>query len=304
MNLSINPVVVMTPVFTAVLFAEMVATRITGSRRYATTDTVASVAMAIGNVIASTLLAVIPLKLGQALAPLRLFPIEASPAALIICFVADDFIAYWAHRLGHRVRWVWADHVIHHSSRYYNYSTALRQGWFVYFTPGLLMMIPLLVVGFPPMMLIFVHGLNLSYQFFVHTESVRKLHPWVEWLMNTPSHHRVHHGSNKRYLDRNFGCVFILWDRFFGTFAEEDTADPPVYGLTCNITSFNPIRVSLHEWVEMCRDMMQSREPAEAIAYLLGPPGATRRRCPPTSKGSGERRPVFQRHRKRAPSKI
>lgn len=268
-----DPLVAMTPIFVVVLMLEMVVARRRRPACYGSKDTITSVTMAVGNMLSGALFVVIPLSIGAALAPLRLFHLPVTIGVIALCFLADDFFKYWGHRMGHRVRWSWADHVIHHSSRHYNFSTAMRQGWFVYLTPGVITLIPLMIIGFPPEMIVFVHGLNLSYQFFIHTEHVGRLHPAIEFVMNTPSHHRVHHGSNPQYIDRNFGCVLILWDRIFGTFTAESETDPPRYGLTRDIGSFNIMRVASHEWVSIFRDLRTSKSIGEVCGYLFLPPG-------------------------------
>ncbi len=150
------------------------------------------------------------------------------------------------------MRLLWAAHVNHHSSQYFNLSTALRQPWFTPIT-GPWFWLPLAFLGYPPAMILTAEAISLIYQFWIHTEVVRKLPAPLEWLLNTPSHHRVHHGKNVAYLDRNHGGVLILWDRLFGTFAPEQARDPVRYGLTHDITTFNPLRVAVHEFQALWR---------------------------------------------------
>src|SRR3546814_77230 len=133
---------------------------------------------------------------------------------------------YVFHRAAHRVRWFWASHVIHHSSQHYNLSTALRQTWTGFFSLTFLFRLPLFLIGFPPAMVFFCAGLNLIYQFWIHTEAIGRMPRWFEAVMNTPSHHRVHHGVNPRYLDANYAGVFIIWDKMFGSFVPERDDDP------------------------------------------------------------------------------
>jgi sterol desaturase/sphingolipid hydroxylase (fatty acid hydroxylase superfamily) len=172
------------------------------------------------------------------------------------------------------VRWLWADHVNHHSSQHYNLSTALRQPWFgVLALPGFLFLVPLILIGFPLEMIAFVHGLNLVYQFWIHTETIGRFPRWIEAVMNTPSHHRVHHATNARYLDANYAGVLIVWDRMFGSFVEETQEDPPRYGIVGNIASFNPLKVATHGWVALGSDLAKSRSPREFVLYLFAPPG-------------------------------
>ncbi|WP_439102262.1 sterol desaturase family protein [Congregibacter sp.] len=170
----------------------------------------------------------------------------------ILAMVLYDFCYYWLHRMGHERTILWAAHVAHHQSEDYNLSTALRQtstgfllGWVFY--------LPMFALGVPAEVVVTVGSINLIYQFWVHTEHVGKL-GWYEWIFVTPSNHRVHHAQNERYLDRNYGGLFILWDRLFGTFQEELDSDPPIYGIRGPLHSFNPVRALTHIYSDMCRD--------------------------------------------------
>lgn len=203
----------------------------------------------------------------------RLFDIGFVWWAWPIAFVFDDFAYYWVHRLGHRVRWMWAAHVIHHSSQHYNLSTALRQTWTGFFTPGLLVSLPLFWLGFHPLMIAFCGGINLIYQFWIHTEAVKRMPRWFEVVMNTPSHHRVHHAINPRYLDSNYAGVFIVWDKMFGTFVPERDDEPIRYGIVKQLGSFNLIWAALHEWVGIARDIWSAPGLGNKLSYLLRPPG-------------------------------
>ena len=192
--------------------------------------------------------------------------------AWLILFFLDDLVYYCFHRANHEVRIFWAGHVPHHSSEYLNFGTALRQGVgermhkFVFWLP-----LPLL--GFDPLMIFMMISINLTYQFWVHTKVLRKLPRFIELIFNTPSHHRVHHASNIRYLDCNHGGVLIIWDRLLGTFSEELKSEPVVYGLTKNIDTFNPIKIALGEYASIWRDMAQTRSLKDKVNYLLLAPG-------------------------------
>lgn len=192
--------------------------------------------------------------------------------AWILLFFFDDFAYYWFHRLNHEVRLFWAGHVPHHSSVKYNYGTALRQGVgerihkFIFW-----LWIPLL--GFDALMIFMMMGLNLVYQFFVHTDLVYKLPLWFERIFNTPSHHRVHHASNTRYLDRNHAGVLIIWDKIFGTFSEETEKEKPVYGLTTNIETYNPFQVATHEYSAILKDVMRAKSWKDKLKYIFYSPG-------------------------------
>ena len=191
------------------------------------------------------------------------------PLALAAAVAGWDFIYYWNHRFSHECRALWAIHVVHHSSERYNLSTALRQPVaeaFGAFVPYSL----LCLLGIRPVLVLRARGVNLLYQFWIHTESVGSLGP-AEAALNTPSHHRVHHGSNGRYLDRNHGSILIVWDRLFRTFERED--EPVRYGLTKNVGSFNPLRIATHEYAEMLRDVASATTWHDRLSFVLRGPG-------------------------------
>ena len=205
---------------------------------------------------------------------------------IALCFVVDDLRYYWYHRIAHRCRWVWAEHVIHHSSQHYNLSTALRQSWTGTFTGMFLLRIPLALLGFHPVLLLFVGGLNLVYQFWIHTETIGRMWRPIEFIFNTPSHHRVHHATNPRYLDSNYAGTLIIWDRMFGSFVPEQDEDMPRYGIVKNIGTFNPLRVAFHEWIDMFGDAARPGLTfRQRMAYLFAPPGWSH---DGSRKGSGE----------------
>ncbi|MCB9591427.1 MAG: sterol desaturase family protein [Sandaracinaceae bacterium] len=189
--------------------------------------------------------------------------------AWVILIPIEDLCYYWFHRASHEVRLLWAAHVNHHSSTHYNLSTALRQSWTTPFT-GPLFWLPLPLLGFHPFMVAVAQTISLLYQYWIHTEAIRTLGP-LEWVFNTPSHHRVHHGSNPEYLDRNHGGILIVWDRLFGTF-EPERAEVE-YGLTTNIATFNPVLIAFHEWAAMLRDVLSARTWRGRLGYLFLKPG-------------------------------
>lgn len=240
---------------------------------YEVKDTFASLTMGVGNVVisAGTKLAWIPL--WWVIYEHRLFelPVDAVDAwwVFVLLFVAEDFCYYVFHRTSHEVRFFWAAHVNHHSSQHYNLSTALRQSWTGPIVGGIFWL-PLLWLGFHPALVLMQQAISLLYQYWIHVEWLGKLGPF-EWIFNTPSHHRVHHGSDPRYLDRNHGGILIVWDRLFGTFeAERQT---PTYGLTKNLESFHPVTIAFHEWAAIGRDLRSARSLREALGVVFGPPG-------------------------------
>ena len=190
----------------------------------------------------------------------------------VLLFFLDDFLYYWFHRANHEVRLMWAGHVNHHSSIFMNYGTALRQGVgervYKYF-----FWLPLPLLGFDPVMVVTMMSISLFYQFWIHTRAVGKLHPIIEFVFNTPSHHRVHHASNVRYLDCNHGGTLIIWDRLFGTFSEELADDPVVYGLTKNIETSNPLRIVAIEYQSIASDLQRTAGWSDKLGYLLNAPG-------------------------------
>jgi sterol desaturase/sphingolipid hydroxylase (fatty acid hydroxylase superfamily) len=271
----IAPTVIATPVFVVLVIVEMLYIRVTGrGGRYETRDMAASILMGLGSVVVPALISFGFAEWLSRIIAWRAFTIGWTIPALIACFVLDDLRYYWWHRASHRIRWLWADHVNHHSSQHFNLSTALRQPWFGAFVlPAPFFVLPLVVLGFPPAMIGFVHGINLVYQFWVHTEVIDRVPRWFEAVMNTPSHHRVHHATNPRYLDSNYAGVFIVWDRLFGTFVAERADDPPRYGIVKNIASFNPLKIATHEWWGMLKDVASARRLRDAVCYVFTPPG-------------------------------
>lgn len=242
--------------------------------QYEWRDTLASIGMRAGNYASNLLLAGVVVAVFAFLYEHRLFDIPSHSAwAWVALFFLDDIAYYVFHRASHACRFWWAAHVNHHSSQHYNLSTAIRQPWTGVLAGTWLPWFPLVLLGFPPEMIFLQSGLSLLYQFWLHTEAVRRMPRWFEYLFNTPSHHRVHHASNPRYVDRNYAGFLMVWDRMFGTFAAEMDEEPPRYGLIRNIETFNPLRIAFHEWAAMVRDLGAARSPREALAYVFGPPG-------------------------------
>jgi sterol desaturase/sphingolipid hydroxylase (fatty acid hydroxylase superfamily) len=242
--------------------------------RYAGGDTLAAVGMTVGNIVTNLLMAGVVFGGLTAAHGLRLFDIPPdSPWAWAALFVLDDFTYYVFHRISHECRLWWAAHVNHHSSRCYNLSTAIRQTWTGEIVGTWMPWIPLALLGFPPWMILTQQGFNLFYQFWIHTEAIDRMPRWFEYLFNTPSHHRVHHASNPRYLDRNYAGVLMIWDRLFGTFVEERRDEPPRYGILHDIDTHNPFRIAFHEWIAMARDLAGARTARDVVGIILGPPG-------------------------------
>ena len=193
-------------------------------------------------------------------------------AALAVLFVGQEFCYYWFHRASHRVRWFWATHAIHHSSNELNLSAAYRFGWTGRLSGSGIFYAPLVWFGFPPVAVFGVLSLNLLYQFWLHATWIPKL-GWLEYVFNTPSHHRVHHAANAAYLDANYGGVLIVFDRLFGTFIEERADVPCRYGLVKPLISNNPFTINFHEWAALGRDLRQAPSWRARWFHLFGPPG-------------------------------
>jgi sterol desaturase/sphingolipid hydroxylase (fatty acid hydroxylase superfamily) len=272
MNLP-NPVDLAIPAFILLVLAEMVVARLRDRRRYCPKDTLTSLSLGFGSSIAGLLSGGLIFGMALWVYQFRLVEIGWVWWAWIVCFVLDDLAYYVFHRAAHRVRWFWASHVIHHSSQHYNLSTALRQTWTGFFSVAFLFRLPLFLIGFPPAMVFFCAGINLIYQFWIHTEMIGRMPAWFEAVMNTPSHHRVHHAVNPRYLDRNYAGVFIVWDRMFGTYQRERDDDRPRYGIVRQLGSFNVLWAALHEWIGIARDLWTAPGWRNKAAYLLREPG-------------------------------
>ncbi len=211
----------------------------------------------------------------------RLFDIEMTAMTFILLMLGQDFCYYWFHRASHRVRWMWAAHVAHHSSENMNFSTAFRQSFMYPFAGMWVFWLPLVIIGFDPKWVVFVVLLNLGLQFFVHTQAVKTLGP-IEWLFNTPSHHRVHHGVNPQYIDKNYAGVLIIWDKLFGTFVKEE--ETVRYGITKPVNSFNPLVITFSEWRDMFSQLFQSGLTLkQRVKVVLAPPAEAEEQLPASS---------------------
>ena len=257
------------PLFLGCIALEAWFLRRRGSRSYSRADVVSNAALALMQQAGALLVAAPLLWLMQRIHAHRLFTFAPGWSALALLVAAQDLAYYWQHRASHRIRWMWASHVTHHSSPRLNLSTAFRQSLTYPLSGVWLFSLPLVWLGFSPVQVITVGALNLAYQFFVHTEVVGKV-GWLEAVMNTPSHHRVHHARNTGYLDRNYAGIFIVWDRVFGTFAPE--REPCVYGLVHPIDTHDPLILTFHEWRAMLRDAARAGGLRARLGQLLGPP--------------------------------
>ena len=231
-------------------------------------DTLAAATIGIGNVLISAAIKVVTF--GIILFFYNLVPWSIPPTwwSYVLCLVWIDFWRYWAHRIAHENRFWWATHVTHHNSEKYNWSVSFRLGWTQHIK--IIFFIPVVLAGFHPVVFFICHQIEVLYQFWIHTEYIRKLPRPIEYIFTTPSHHRVHHARNDRYIDKNYGSTFIIWDRIFGTFQpEEEQAD---YGITKPVNSYNPVYLCFHEWIDIAKDVKNSTSLREAYAMLFTRP--------------------------------
>jgi len=205
----------------------------------------------------------------------RIWTIPANAWTILPIFVGVEFCYYWFHRTSHRVRWFWSAHVVHHSGERMNMTTAMRQSLLYSVTGWWLFFMPLVLLGVHPAVVFFLYACDLAYQFFIHTESVGKLPAWVEFVFDTPSNHRVHHGRNPQYIDKNYGGVLIVFDRLFGTFEEEgETVD---YGIVRQVRSYNLLTLNFHEFLDMWKSVLQPGPLRQRLKHFWAPPEWVRR---------------------------
>lgn len=234
-------------------------------------DTFTSVALGFGNLfsglITKTIMALIFWYLYD---NFHVFTLDGSSWWMwVLAFFADDFSYYWFHREAHLIRYFWASHKVHHSSEKYNLATAVRQTWTGNITFSYIFYLWMPIVGFHPIVILVMQQVSLLYQYWIHTETIGKMWRPFEYIFNTPSHHRVHHGSDVKYLDKNYAGIMVIWDRMFGTFIEE--TDRPTYGLVENVKTNNPVKIAFGEWIDMGKDVISS--PKHSLHYIFGRPG-------------------------------
>jgi sterol desaturase/sphingolipid hydroxylase (fatty acid hydroxylase superfamily) len=203
----------------------------------------------------------------------RLFTLSADSAGgVLLLFVSLEFFYYWFHRASHTIRWFWNAHSVHHSPNSFTLATAYRLGWLGKFTGATIFFTPIMLLGFEPVTVLIALQLNLIYQFWIHAEWIPRL-GWLEYVLNTPSAHRVHHSRNPEYLDANYGGVLIVFDRLFGSYIAERADVPCQYGLVTPVTTYNPIRINFDPWIGLAKDLAGARSVHDAWMFLFGPPG-------------------------------
>jgi alkylglycerol monooxygenase len=252
-----NIILYAVPFFFLLIFIELLLEKKKGTDYYRVNDSINSLTAGVLSRMTGIVKQLFPLTIYVvAYEQLALFQMESSWWMWVTAFVLYDFCYYWNHRLGHEMNILWAAHVVHHSSEEYNLTTALRQSGSSFFS--WIFYLPMAILGFEPLVLITVGSLNLIYQFWVHTRHIPKL-GWYEGVFVTPSNHRVHHAQNQIYIDRNYGGVFILWDRLFGSFQEELDEDKPIYGIRKALKSWNPLWANVHVYAQLGKDCWHAK---------------------------------------------
>jgi sterol desaturase/sphingolipid hydroxylase (fatty acid hydroxylase superfamily) len=258
------------PAMFVFVLMEFVASHINRKQYYSNKETMGSVLVGTGNVIIGlflkTILFIVFVWMYNAL-PWRM---SLNWWTLIPCYIFFDFCSYWTHNLSHRIRFFWATHVVHHSGTHFNLSVSFRLSWMQYIK--IIFILPVALLGFHPVIIFFTSQIAVLFQFWVHTEYIRKLHPAIEYILATPSNHRVHHGSQPKYINKNYGATFVIWDRIFKTYqAEEEKVE---YGLTEDIINkSNPVHINFHEYGNIVKDVNSTASWKKKWFYIFGDPG-------------------------------
>ncbi|MBW4619064.1 MAG: sterol desaturase family protein [Cyanosarcina radialis HA8281-LM2] len=256
----------------AIALLEAMLIQRTGQSSFSWKESLTSLGIAIGHRISNAIFGAISIASFSLAWEHRLFTIHLDRWwAIFWLFLGIEFFYYWHHRAAHEIRWLWATHAVHHSPRHLNLSAAYRLGWTGWLSGNFLFFMPLCWLGFHPIAVAMGLALNLMYQFWIHTELIGKL-GWLECLLNTPSHHRVHHAANPEYIDRNYGGVLIIFDRLFGTFTEERSDGRIIYGLTHSLRSHNPLTVVFYEWGRLFRDLIAAKTWRDRLRAIFGRP--------------------------------
>lgn len=264
-------IAISTPIYIIVIGAELLFSYFHQKHYYSTKGILANIYLSVLNLSLDILVRGICLLVLNYFYQFKFVEIENEIAYWTVLVIAQDFMFYWLHRVDHYCRLFWAVHVTHHSSEEFNLTVGFRSSVFqplyrfIYF-------IPLSLIGFRGIDIMFIYAATQIYGILIHTKTVGKL-GFLEWFLSTPSHHRVHHASNIKYLDKNMGMVFIIWDRLFGTFEAEDTNEPVIYGLTENIKTHHPVKMVFHEWVSIFKDIRKPASLYSKFMYVFGPPG-------------------------------
>ena len=261
------------PVFVLAILIEALYYRFVLERSYNWTVTGANFVVAVGRLVSDAASKGLVVMVYLAAYDFRLVDVPMDRwQSWVLLFFAVEIAYYWLHRYSHEVRWMWAQHSVHHSARQITLSVAYRLGWTQFIAGPWLFLVPLCWIGFDPRAVMLMYAASLLYQFWLHTETVAKL-GWLELVFNTPSNHRVHHAIEPEYLDRNYGGVLVIWDKLFGTYAEEREDAPITYGLVRQIDTQNPVKIAFAEWMALLRDVRSAKNMAEVFGYLFRAPG-------------------------------
>lgn len=270
--MNINPIVLSIPVFFLLIGIELLVERFTHQKLYRLPDAISNISCGITSQLSGLFLKIFGIGVYQFLfEKFAFFALDNKTAWYwIILVLLVDLAYYWAHRMSHEVNLFWGGHVVHHQSEEYNLSVALRQSslqvvWTFAFN------LPIALLGFHTLDFVLIAALNTLYQFWIHTETIGKFPRWIEFIFNTPSHHRVHHGRDPKYIDKNHAGSLIIWDRLFGTFQEEE--ERPTYGITKPLKSWNPVWANMSHYAEMTKDLRRINRWSDRIKYLFMKPG-------------------------------
>jgi sterol desaturase/sphingolipid hydroxylase (fatty acid hydroxylase superfamily) len=259
------------PVMFLFVLTEYIIGRIQNRNNYEKKETTGSILVGIGNVIISVLLKTFLFYVFIFIYNLLPWRMALQWWTFIPCYIIFDFFSYWTHNISHRLRFFWATHVVHHTGMHYNLTVSFRLSWMQYVK--IIFIFPVALMGFHPVIIFIVNQIAILFQFLVHTEYIRKLHPVIEYIFATPSNHRVHHGSQPKYINKNYGATFILWDRIFKTYQPEE--EQVVYGITHNISKKNnPIHINFHEYADILRDVRNAKGWKKKLFYIFGSPDA------------------------------
>jgi len=269
--MNLNPVIIAIPMYFTLMGIELMYEAITKKKTYRMNDAITNISAGTLQQLAGTFVSII--KVGIYVffyEKLAAFHLDRNWTTFIAAFFLFDFLYYWEHRMAHAISLFWGGHVVHHQSEEFNLSVALRQTS-TGFIWGFPFYLPMALLGFDPMQFVLVGGLNLLYQFWIHTEHIEKLPAWFELIFNTPSHHRVHHGRDPKYIDQNYAGVFIIWDRMFGTFTAEE--ERPTYGITKPLKSWNPVYANFAHYIDLFQTVKKARNFSDALKILFNKPG-------------------------------
>lgn len=268
--MNLNPVVLSIPIYFLLIGIELLIQQFTNRKIYRLNDAVTNISCGITQQLSGLFFKIFTIGIYQYIFEnFALFSIPTNPLSLISLFILVDFAYYWAHRMSHEVNIMWGAHIVHHQSEDYNLSVALRQSSFqVFWTFAFYL--PLAVLGFKTLDFALMAALTTVYQFWIHTPVIKKM-GWLEYILNTPSHHRVHHGRDPKYIDKNHAGVFITWDKLFGTFQKEE--ETPTYGVTRPLKSWNPVWANFDHYTRMVADMKAIKGISNKLRFIINKPG-------------------------------